>query len=162
MAKEIKPGKKFKYGLETVLKVKEIREKKEQEKFAVKQREYYEEKMREQQIENEKKAQAEEFKKMVGKGKISDFGKVLQRRQNLNVLKEELDNQIEKVIEASKKLEKQREKLLESMKDRKIIEKDKEHKFDQYKELMKQLEIKFLDEIATLRFSREKPENPSS
>ncbi len=158
MAKEVKAGKVFKYGLDSVLKVKEIREKKEQEKFALKQKEYYEEKMKEQKLEDLKKSQSDEFKKMVGKGKISDFSKVLSRRQHLNVLKEELDNQIEVVIDASQKLEKQREKLLESMKDRKIIEKDKEHKLDQYKEAMKQLDIKFLDEIATLRFKRDKKE----
>ena len=47
MAKEVKPGKKFDYPLETVLKVKKIKEKKEQEKFAESQREYYLEKQRE-------------------------------------------------------------------------------------------------------------------
>jgi len=161
MAKEIKPGKKFKYGLETVLKVKEIREKKEQEKFAVRQKEYYTEKKKEQEIQDTKDGQAKEFKQLVGKGKIPDFSRVLQRRQHLGVLKEELDNQIEKVIEASQKLEKQREKLLDSMKDRKIIEKDKEHKLDQYNEVMKQYDIKFLDEIATLRFKRDKYEKES-
>ncbi len=155
MAKEIKPGKKFKYGLESVLKVKEIREKKEQEKFAVRQKEYYEEKTKEQQIQDEKKDQSSQFKKIVGKGTM-DFGKVLARRQHLIVLKEALDAQIEKVIESSQKLEKQREKLLDAMKDRKIIEKDKEHKLEKYNEVMKQYEIKFLDEVATLRFKREK------
>ena len=159
MARETKAGKKFKYGLDTVLKVKEIKEKKEQEKFALRQREYYEEKKREQQIQEEKKKQSDQFRKIIGKGKISDFGRVLARRQNLTIVKEELDNQIEKVVESSQKLEKQREKLLESMKDRKIIEKDKEHKLDQYKEDMKQLEIKFLDEVATLRFKRDKSDD---
>ncbi len=157
MAKEIVPGKTFTYGLETVLKVKEIREKKEQEKFALKQKEFYVEKMKEQELQDKKRDQADEFKNLVKKGKI-DFSKVLTRRQQLIVLKEDLDNQVDKVIEAGHKLEKQREKLLESMKDRKIIEKDKEHKFDQYNEVMKQVEIKFLDEIATLRFRRNKQE----
>lgn len=156
MAREVQPGKRFKYSLQSVLKVKEIREKKEQEKFALRQKEYYDEKVREEQIEEEKKNQSNEFKKIVGKGKIADFNRVLQRRQHLNILKEDLDNQIEKVIQASHKLEKQREKLLEKMKDRKIIEKDKEHKLDEHREAVKQMEIKFLDEIATLRFARDK------
>jgi flagellar FliJ protein len=156
MAKEMKPGKKFKYSLESVLKVKAIREKKEQEKFALRQKEYYDEKMKEQRIQDEKKEQANEFKKLVAKGAIPDFGNVLSRRQHLIVLKEALDTQIEKVIDSSHKLEKQREKLLDSMKERKIIEKDKENKKEQYDEVMKQYEIKFLDEVATLRFSRDK------
>ena len=44
MAKKPKPGKKFKYQLESVLKVRAIKEKKEQEKFADKKREYITEK----------------------------------------------------------------------------------------------------------------------
>ncbi len=155
MAREVKPGKKFIYSLENVLKVKRIREKKEQEKFAVKQKEFYEEKMKEQKIRDDKRSQTDEFKQIVSGGKL-DFAKVLSRRQHLNVLKEDLDNQIEKVLEASQKLNKQREKLLEAVKDRKIMDKDKENKYGQYKEIMKQIEIKFLDEIATLRFSRDK------
>ncbi|MFA5097191.1 MAG: hypothetical protein WC490_01025 [Candidatus Margulisiibacteriota bacterium] len=155
MAKEVKPGKKFDYPLETVLKVKKIKEKKEQEKFAESQREYYLEKQREKEIEDEKKAKATELKGMM-KGAISSMDKIMQRKQHLNLLKEHLDAQIEKVIEASKKLEKQRGKLLIAMKDRKIIDKDKEHKLDKYNEVMKQLDIKFMDEIATLRFKREK------
>ena len=156
MAKEVKAGTVFKYQLESVLKVKNIREKKEQEKFAQKQKEFFIEKQKEKEIEDDKANKAEELRGMMRKGKISDFAKVLQRRDHLNLLKEQLDDQIEKVIEASKNLDKQREKLLDAMKDRKIIEKDKEHKFDKYNEVMKQLEIKFLDEIATLRFKREK------
>ena len=75
------------------------------------------------------------------KGAISSMDKIMQRKQHLNLLKEHLDAQIEKVIEASKKLEKQRGKLLIAMKDRKIIDKDKEHKLDKYNEVMKQLDI---------------------
>ena len=156
MAKEIKPGKRFKYDLESVLKVRAIHEKKEQEKFAVKQKEYYDEKKKEEDISSEKSNQTSEFKQLAGKGPITDFAKVLARRAHINILKEELDQQIEKVIDASQKLEKQREKLLDAMKDRKIMEKDKDHKKEKYNEVLKKLEIQFMDEIATLRFSREK------
>ena len=155
MAKEVKAGKKFDYQLETVLKVKKIKEKKEQEKFAESQREYFLEKKKEKEIEDEKKAKAVELKGMM-KGAIPNMEKIVQRREHLNLLKEHLDAQIEKVLEASRNLEKQRGKLLIAMKDRKIIDKDKEHKLDKYNEVMKQLDIKFMDEIATLRFKREK------
>lgn len=158
MAREVKAGKKFIYGLETVLKVRNIREKREKEKFVTRQKEYYDEKMKEQQIENEKRTQAETLKDMVKKGEISSFPKVLARREHLNILKDQLDMQIEKVVEASQNLEQQREKLLESMKERQIIERDKDNKRKIYNELMKKLEIGFLDEIATLRFGRKKLE----
>jgi flagellar FliJ protein len=157
MAKEIKPGKKFKYGLETVLKVRGIKEKKEQEKFAEKKRAYLTEKEKEEALKEKKRGEEQEIREAF-KSKVSDFEKVLRRHSHLGVLKGEIENQVEKVIESSRQLEDQREKLLTSMKDKKIIEKDKEKKFDQYAKVMQDLEMKFLDEIATERFIHEKME----
>ena len=155
MARKPKPGK-FKYGLQTVLKVRGIKEKKEQEKFAEKHREYLKEKKREEEIEEEKAERKEELKGIIKKGPISDFAKLLRRRAHLGKLKEDLDQQIERVIDASAKLENQRAMLIQAMKDRKLIEKHKEHRFEEYKKLMQDLEIKFLDEIATERYRHEK------
>ena len=64
MAKQ-KPGKKFKYDLQSVLKVRAIKEKKEQEKFADKQRTYMTEKEREEAIDREKKGKEEELREFV-------------------------------------------------------------------------------------------------
>jgi flagellar export protein FliJ len=153
MAREQKPGK-FKYTLETVLRVRGIKERREKEKFADKQREYLTEKEKEELLEEEKKEKEGELKHIIKKGPITQFEKVLRRHAHLGVLKKDIDDQIEKVIDASKRLEDQRSKLIESMKDRKIIEKDKGHKLDDYDDMMKNLEIKFLDEIATQRFRR--------
>lgn len=153
MVKEQKPER-FKYALETVLKVRAIKERKEKERFAEKQKEYLTEKQKEEQLEEDKREKEGELKHIIKKGPISQFEKVLRRHAHLGVLRKDIDNQIEKVIDASRKLEDQRAKLVDSMKDRKIIEKNKEHRLDEYKEMMKQLEIKFLDEIATQRFKR--------
>ena len=154
MARKVKAGK-FKYGLETVLKVRGIREKKEQEKFAEKNREYLTEKEREDALKNEKKNQEEILRTTFKKGPISDFGKVMRRQSHLGVLKEDIEKQVEKVIAASKKLEKQRELLVTAMKDKKIMEKDKDNTRKKHTKLMQDLELKFLDEIATQRFHRE-------
>ncbi len=153
MPREQKPGK-FKYSLETVLKVRGIRERKEKERFAEKEREYNTEKLKEEQLEEEKTEKEGELKHIIKKGPISEFEKVLRRHAHLGVLRKDIDEQIEKVIDASKRLETQRAKLVESMKERKIMEKDKEHKLSDYDIMMKDLEIKFLDEIATERFKR--------
>jgi flagellar protein FliJ len=153
MPREQKPGK-FKYSLETVLKVRGIRERKEKEKFAEKEREYNTEKLKEEQLEEEKTEKEGELKHIIKKGPISEFEKVLRRHAHLGVLKKDIDEQIEKVIDSSKRLEMQRAKLVESMKERKIMEKDKENRLSDYDDMMKDLEIKFLDEIATQRFKR--------
>jgi flagellar FliJ protein len=139
-----------------VLKVRAIKEKKEQEKFADKKRAYLTEKEKEEMIEQEKKGKEEELRGVFKRGPISDFTKVLRRKAHLEVLKDDLDEQVEKVIEASKILEEQRARLVASMKDKKIMEKHKEKKLDEYKKIMQELEIKFMDEIATERFKHEK------
>lgn len=155
MAKQ-QPGKKFKYDLESVLKVRAIKEKKEQEKFAEKQREYLTEKQKEEQIELDKKTKEDDLRGVFRKGPISDFSRVLQRKAHLEVLKDDLDKQVEKVIESSKLLEEQRARLIESMKDKKIMEKHKEKRLVEYGKMMLDLETKFLDEIATERFRKDK------
>jgi flagellar FliJ protein len=149
-----KPGKRFKYDLDTVLKVRGIREKKEQEKFAEKRRDYLLEKEREDEIERDKRKKEEELRGVFRKGPISNFEKVMRRRSHLDVLKDNLDDQVEKVIEANRLLEEQRSKLIEAVKDKKIMEKHREKKLDQYNKLMNDLESKFMDEIATQRFKR--------
>jgi flagellar FliJ protein len=157
MSKAPKPGKKFKYDLTAVLKVREIRERKEQEKFAEKNRQFLEEKEREEAINAEKKGKEEELRGVFRKGPISNFQKVLQRRAHLDVLKDDLEEQVEKVIEAGKLLEEQRAKLIEAVKDKKIMEKHKEKKLEEFNKLMSGLEMKFMDEIATQRFKRQEP-----
>ena len=152
---EPKAGKKFKYDLDTVLKVRGIREKKEQEKFAEKRREFQKEKEREDEIEREKRGKEEELRGVFRKGPISNFEKVMRRRSHLDVLKDNLDEQVEKVIEANRLLEEQRSKLIEAVKDKKIMEKHREKKLDQYNKLMQDLESKFMDEIATQRFKHQ-------
>lgn len=159
MAKEIKPGKKFKYPLEPVLKVRGIKEKQEQEEFAKKKRAYLKEKEKEEEIEEAREERSKELKKIMRKGPISDFARVLRRKAHLGKLKEDLDVQIEKVIDASQHLEEQRAKLIEAMKDKKIIEKHRERRFEEYKKAMEQLEMKFMDEIATERFKHEGKED---
>ncbi len=152
MARQPKPGKKFKYDLSAVLKVREIREKKEQEKFAEKNRAFMAEKQKEEAIKEEKKGKEQELRDVFKQGPISNFEKVMRRRAHLDVLKNDLDEQIEKVIESSRLLEEQRARLVESVKDKKIMEKHKEKKLEEYNKLMNSLEAKFMDEIATQRF----------
>lgn len=152
---EQKAGK-FRYRLDTVLKVREIKEKREQEEFAKKKRDFLEEKDKEDKISAHQKKRTSELTKMLRKGPISDFARVLHRRAHLGVIKEDLDKQVEKVVTASQKLEEQRLKLIGAMKDKKIIDKHKERQLEQWRKVMQDLETKFLDEIGTIRHVRDK------
>jgi len=113
------------------------------------------EKEREEAIARDKKNKEEDLRNVFKRGPISDFSKVLNRKAHLEVLKDDLEKQIEKVIETSRVLEEQRAKLIVAMKDKKIMEKHRERKVEEYNKLMLQLETKFLDEIATERFKQE-------
>ncbi|MDR1113878.1 MAG: hypothetical protein LBL50_02170, partial [Candidatus Margulisbacteria bacterium] len=59
-----------------------------------------------------------------------------------------------KTKEADQRKEEQRERLVKSMKDRKILEKDREHKKQAWKRLMDREATKFLDEISTAKYFR--------
>ena len=160
MSKPVSAGKKFNYDLESVLKVRAIKEKKEQEKFAHKQNKLIEEKKKEDEIKDNKNNKEDDLRKVFKRGPITDFSRVLQRKAHLEVLKDDLDKQVDQVIEASKQLEEQRAKLITSMKEKKIIETHKGKKLEEYKSIMLHLETKFLDEIATERFKHEGHEEP--
>ncbi|PIS29984.1 flagellar export protein FliJ [Candidatus Saganbacteria bacterium CG08_land_8_20_14_0_20_45_16] len=155
MAKKPPPGKKFKYDLQSVLKVRAIREKQEQEKFSEKQREFLTEKEKEDQIRDDKLNSETDLRQVFTKP-VTDMGKILSRKAHLDVLKSDLEKQIEKVIESSRKLEEQRARLIDSMKDKKVMEKHKERKLKEYGKMMLDLEQKFMDEIATERFKQDK------
>jgi flagellar export protein FliJ len=158
MARETKPGR-FKYSLDTVLKVREIREKQEKEKFAQAQRKFFEEHEKTQRLIREQKDRQDDLVRTFKKGKIDDFGAVLRRQIHLEDLGKRKVKQQEVEKEAEEKRNEQRGVVIEKMKDRKIIEKDKEHRRDEHRKMMDHLEANFFDEIGTTRFVREKLEN---
>ena len=159
MAKEVKAGKKFNYGLEVVLKVRGIKEKKEQEKFAEKKRVFNTEKEKEEVLKDRDRVRKNELKTILKPGPIKDFASVMRRKAHLGALKEDIEKQVEKVIDASNKLNDQRGKLIDAMKDKKIMEVHKEKQHGQFKKAVQDIEMKFLDEIATQRFQHVKLEN---
>jgi flagellar FliJ protein len=157
MSKKPEPGKKFKYGLDTVLKVRAIREKQEQERFGERKRELLTEQEREEIIKTKRIESQDELRGRLKKTEeIKDFQDVIRRQAHLEVLKKNLDQQIEKVIEATENLERQRQKLVVAMKDKKVMQKHKYRKLQEYNLEMNRLETKFLDEIGTMRFVRDK------
>jgi flagellar biosynthesis chaperone FliJ len=124
MAKAPKKGKKFQYNLATVLKVRNIFEKIEQEKFGKAQREHDEQVKKELEM---KDYQKDMQKKLAGKlkGEIQDFANVLHRTEYLKKYKTDILEQEERTMEAEQKKEEQRERLIKAVKDRKILDKDK-------------------------------------
>jgi len=147
----------FRYNLATVLKVRNIREKLEKEKFAVAQKEYKKELKKEEEIKEFQSEKLNEQKKALS-GKISNFNRILQGHFHLGKVKKDVETQEQKRLEAEQKKEEQREKLMKAIIDRKIMDKDKDHKKVAWVKLMNKEETKFLDDISTSRFTRGKQE----
>jgi flagellar FliJ protein len=151
--RKAKKSKRFEYNLRTVLKVRNIFERIEKEKFAEAQRKYLEELKKEEEMhEYERQQQVQLRNKLTGQ--IEDFASVMHRQQFLKKYKQDVVAQENKTKEADQRKEEQRERLIKAIKDRKIIDKDKEHKKEAWQKLMNREETKFLDDISTTRFFR--------
>ena len=149
--RKAKKSNRFEYNLRTVLKVRNIFERIEKEKFAEAQRKYLEELKKEEEMhEYERQQQVQLRNKLTGQ--IEDFASVMHRHQFLGKYKEDVVAQENKTKEADQRKEEQRERLIKAIKDRKIIDKDKEHKKEAWVKLMNREETKFLDDISTTRF----------
>lgn len=90
----------------------------------------------------------------ISEGKTIDFQQVMMRKAHLEQLKGEIIEQVGIRETAEKEKEDQRNVLIQAMKDKKILEEDKQKKHGMWKNIMKKEEMKFLDEIASIAFSK--------
>jgi flagellar protein FliJ len=158
--RKVEKSKNFKYNLRTVLKVREIFEKQEKEKFNKAEKEYREEIRKEKEIKDKKRSQEDQLaSKLVGE--MKDFTSIMNRHAYLRKMKVDVEKQVEKREESEQKKEEQRERLIQAVKDRKILEKDREHKRKDWGKVMNREEIKFLSDIANTAYVRRKIEQVS-
>ena len=157
MAKKPKKSKRFRYALETVRRVRKIREEQEREKFNELERQLEEEKRKEAELKHQQaSAYVELRERMMTVEGLSDLGDIQRRKQHLETLKVKIEEQIKVREEAEKKVEEQREVLIKAVKDRKIMDKDREKKREAWRKFMDKEESKFMDDIATVGFVKRK------
>lgn len=153
----VKKSKSFEYNLEAVLKVRKIKEDREKEKFALAVRKLQEEQKRLDEMVEFKEEKRDELKEVISPGKtIKNFAEIIMRQSHLDKVKKDIIRQDEVKKEAETQKEEQRVVLEKSMKEKKIIEKDKGKKKDEWKKIIEHEETKFLDDIASSRFTRDK------
>ena len=149
-----KKSKTFVYQLETVLKVRGIREKQEQEKFQKAEEKLKEEIKKEEEL---KKVQIEaytELNHLMSSYELPDMNVIKIRKIHLERLDTQVKEQAEKRKEAEKERDQQREALNQAVKERKIIEKDKEKTRDKWRKIMDKEDLKFMDDLAGIRFNK--------
>ena len=156
MAHKAKKSKRFVYALDMLLKVRKIREKKAQEAYSQSLMALEEEKKKEEELKVFQNQSYQELYHLIASGEIKDVSEINRRKAHLEVLKVKVDEQIQKRIEAEKVCEEKKELLVQALKDRKIIEKDKEHKREAWKKLMDVESGKFLDDISSVKFVKDK------
>ncbi len=148
-----KKAKRFRYQLETVLKVRNIRERQAQEAFQSAERAYLE------AVEKEKKIKAYEQEKytelrdiMSGKTTVTDVQMVVIRKAHLDRVHDDVLQHESATKEAEQTKEARRDDLIAAVKNRKIIEKDRAKTRESWRKIMDKEDGKFLDDIAVIGF----------
>ena len=148
-----KKSKRYNYNLESVLKVRNIREKLQIEETARAKRKLQEEQEKQDKI---KLAQDLEHQNILNlySGEALDFTQIQLRKHHLTKLTEDFQKQEIETNKAVQKKEKEEKNLIKAVKDRKILDKDKDKKRALWKKLMEKEDVKFLDDISVSRFFR--------
>jgi len=157
-----KKGKRFRYSLDSLLKVRGIREGQAQDKFKESERLLLEEKRKEDEIKAFEKEKYDELKGMMtGGAALPDVQTIMMRKAHLEKVRETLATQQEAVKAAETKKEENRQLMVLAMVEKKIIEKDKSKTRLAWRKMMNKEDGKFLDEIAVIGYesrSRKKKE----
>lgn len=152
MAHKAKKSKRFKYALESLLKVRKIYEMKAQEAFGLAELKLIEEQKKEEALKLLQIQHYQELHDLIASGEIRDVEEINRRKAHLDILKEKIEQQIQKRKEAEIERDQKKEALIVALKERKIIEKDREHKREAWRKLMDKENDKFLDDISSVRF----------
>lgn len=151
-----KKARRFVYQLESLLKVRGIRKKQEQDKFKKAEQKVKEELQKEEAlIAQEQAVYADLVEKMMS-DRFPGMHFIEQRKAYLEVMKGKIAEQTEKRVAAEKARDQQREALIKAVKEEKVIEKDKEKTREAWVKLMAKEDGKFLDEIAVIGFENQR------
>jgi len=147
-----KKGKRFVYGLETVLRVRGIFETLEKEKLKQRERELEEERLKEQQVKKEQEEHLNYVRELLT-DELPQLNTIQMHEQHVKTMEERVKKQQEEVKKSEKKRDDQRQEVVKRSKEKKIIEKDREKTRDLWKKMMDKLDSQFLDEIASIKFA---------
>ncbi len=146
-----KKSKRFTYNLEAVLRVKMIRERQEKDKFHDAEKRVLEEQAKLEDLKVQQKHQYTTLLEMMS-GQVANLDKITLRKYHLEAMKEKIADQETVCTQAEEKKESQRQELLRAVKEKKIMDKDKEKKKHAWKRLMDKEDGKFLDDISTIGY----------
>lgn len=149
--------KKFKFKLENILKLKQKKEDEEKERLARLFRKLEEEEEKLRNLQKEKTDSVTYIKSKKSSGSL-DIDELKMYQLHLEKLEEKIENQKFYIEQTKKEVEKQRQILIEAAQERKTYEKLKEKQQEEFNKAFELEERKFIDEIATMRYTRKEKE----
>lgn len=156
-----KKSKIFDYNLKSVLKVREIKETLQKEALNTAEKKLVEEQDKEKKIKKDQDAEHQHILDIYSGGKELDLNEIQLRKYRLDNLKVKFDEQQKETQKAETKRDDEKDKLIDAVKDRSILEKDESKKKKEWKNIMDKEQMKFLDDIASTRFVRKNKEDHS-
>ncbi len=145
--------KKFQFTLQTVLNLKCQEEEFIQKELAKKQKKRRKIKSKIDQVQNQKNRLQKELES--SEEKILDLHKSLNYRNYIKLLQEELEDLFLKLDYWDEEIKKCRQELLAKTKEKKVLVKLKERRYDEHWQEFLHEEQRLNDEVATSRFNRQ-------
>lgn len=143
---------KFVYRMQNILNLKENLEKQQKAAFTVANNRLMKEQDKLQELMLRQASYENELDRML-KG-VLNLKEIARCRNSIEAMKSLVRDQMIVVHQAQKKVDEERKKLDEIMKDRKTHEKLKEKAFDEFKEELNHQEMKEIDELVSFTHSK--------
>tara|TARA_Y100000741_G_C18153529_1_gene518229 strand:- start:342 stop:854 length:513 start_codon:yes stop_codon:yes gene_type:complete len=148
-----KKGKRFIYSLKTLLNVRSIREKQQQEKFNAAEKKLHEERIEEKKMKVEQNEHLNYVNNLLSSNQLPSMTTIQMHQEHVKRMEEKVKNQEAIVQKSKEKRDEEQQELIQKVKEKKIIEKDKEKTRVRWKKMMDKLDSEFLDELASIKFA---------
>ncbi|MBH37852.1 hypothetical protein CL658_02345 [bacterium] len=148
-----KKGKRFVYSLKTLLNVRNIREKQQQEKFNAAEKKLHEERLEEATMKKEQTEHLNYVNSLLSSKELPSMTTIEMHQEHVKRMEEKVKKQQEVVKKSKEKRDEEQKELIQKVKEKKIIEKDKEKTRVKWKKMMDKLDSEFLDELASIKFA---------
>ena len=146
-------GKRFVYSLQTLLKVRKIKERQQQDKFNEAEKKLQEEQLKEELIKKEQAEHLAYVHELLSSKELPQLSVIQMHQIHVKTMQEKVKAQQEEVVKSEENRDKEREELIQKTKEKRIIEIDRDKTRVAWKKMMDKLDSQFLDELASIKFA---------